>query len=163
MNWLRFLLFPFALIYMLITVVRNWLYKVRIKRGFRFSLPIINIGNLSMGGTGKTPHTEYLIRLLKDTHNMATLSRGYGRKVYGFQLADELSTAFSIGDEPMQFQTKFGTDITVAVDADRVNGVTEICYQKPETDLVLLDDAYQHRSIHPGFNILLTDYNATVL
>ena len=159
MKILRFLLFPFTLIYIVITSFRNWLYNVRIKRSFKFSIPIINIGNLSLGGTGKTPHSEYLIRLLKDNHQMAALSRGYGRKVYGFQIADESSSAHSIGDEPMQFYRKFGHDITVAVDADRVHGVTEICYQKEDTDLVLLDDAYQHRSIQPGFNILLTDYS----
>ena len=159
MRVFRFLLFPLGLLYGAITMFRNWLYKVRIKRSFKFSLPIINIGNLSMGGTGKTPHTEYLIRLLKDNHNLATLSRGYGRKVYGFQIADELSSAWSIGDEPMQFHNKFNDEIIVAVDADRVNGVSEICYRHETTDLILLDDAYQHRSIQPGFNILLTDYN----
>ncbi len=159
MQALRFLLFPFAILYGAITSFRNWLFDRRIKRELRFSIPIINVGNLSMGGTGKTPHTEYLIRLLKKDHHLATLSRGYGRKVYGFQIADKTSTAHSIGDEPLQFYRKFGSEITVAVDADRVNGVSEICYRKEETDLVLLDDAYQHRAIKPGFNILLTDFN----
>jgi len=138
---------------------RNWLYKVNIKRSFKFSIPVINIGNLSVGGTGKTPHTEYLIKLLKDSHQLATLSRGYGRKEFGFKIADEKTTSRQIGDEPLQFYKKFGTDITVAVESDRVKGVMDICYEKEATDLVLLDDAFQHRSIQPGFNILLTDYS----
>jgi len=158
MRFLRFLLFPLSILYASITSFRNWLYKVRIKRSFKFSLPIINIGNLNMGGTGKTPHIEYLIRLLKQDHHLATLSRGYGRKVYGFQLANSESSALSIGDEPMQFQYKYGNEITVAVDTDRVNGATEICYRKEETDLILLDDAFQHRAIQAGLNILLTDF-----
>ncbi|MFK8046335.1 MAG: tetraacyldisaccharide 4'-kinase [Crocinitomicaceae bacterium] len=159
MKWLRFLLFPFSLIYWCVTMFRNFLFNSKIKRSLSFSLPIINVGNLSMGGTGKSPHTEYLVKLLKNNYNVATLSRGYGRKVYGFQIADANSSAHSIGDEPFQFFRKFGKEIIVAVDADRVNGVTEICYQKPETDVVLLDDAYQHRNIKPGLNILLTDYS----
>jgi tetraacyldisaccharide 4'-kinase len=159
MKYLRFILFPISLIYIVITSFRNWLFDVKIKREFRFSLPIINIGNLSMGGTGKTPHTEYLIRLLKNNHKLATLSRGFGRKEFGFKIADDESTSKQIGDEPLQFYKKFGKDITVAVESDRVKGVMDICYAKEETDLVLLDDAYQHRAINPGFNILLTDYN----
>jgi len=159
MQKLRYLLFPITIIYIIITVFRNWLYKVRIKRSFKFSIPVINIGNLSVGGTGKTPHTEYLIKLLKNSHHLATLSRGYGRKEFGFKIADEETTSRQIGDEPLQFYKKFGTDITVAVESDRVKGVMDICYEKEDVDLVLLDDAYQHRSIQPGFNILLTDYN----
>ena len=159
MHNLRYLLFPFSMLYAAITMFRNWLYKVRLKRSFKFSIPIINVGNLSVGGTGKTPHTEYLIRLLKDTHQLATLSRGYGRKEFGFKIADDNSTSRQIGDEPLQFYKKYGKGITVAVEADRVKGVMDICYQKEDTDLVLLDDAYQHRSIQPGFNILLTDYS----
>lgn len=155
----RFLLFPFAIIYASLTAFRNWLFKVRIKREFKFSIPIINVGNLNVGGTGKTPHTEYLIRLLKDSHHLATLSRGYGRKEFGFKIANDKSTALQIGDEPLQFYKKYGNDIIVAVESNRVKGVMDICYQKEDTDLVLLDDAYQHRAIKPGFNILLTDYN----
>lgn len=159
MQKLRFLLFPFTIVYIIITMFRNWLYKVNIKRGFKFSIPVINIGNLSVGGTGKTPHTEYLIKLLKDSHHLATLSRGYGRKEFGFKIADNETTSRQIGDEPLQFYKKFGEDITVAVESDRVKGVMDVCYAKENTDLVLLDDAYQHRAIQPGFNILLTDYN----
>lgn len=159
MQKLRFLLFPISIVYALVTMFRNWLYKVRLKRSFKFSIPIINVGNLSVGGTGKTPHTEYLIRLLKDSHHLATLSRGYGRKEFGFKIADENSTARQIGDEPLQFYKKYGNEITVAVESNRVKGVMDVCYNKEETNLVLLDDAYQHRSIQPGFNILLTDFS----
>lgn len=119
-------------------------------------MPVISVGNLSMGGTGKTPHVEYLIRLLKDEYKVATLSRGFGRKERGFILADENATARQIGDEPMQYQRKFGKQIDVVVDANRVQGVMNLMYQKPDTQVVLLDDAYQHRAIHRGINILLT-------
>lgn len=157
MKYLRLLFFPFSIAYGIITSFRNWLYNNRIKRSMVFSLPIINIGNLSMGGTGKSPHSEYLIRLLKNKFKLATLSRGYGRRVFGFQFANDESTALTIGDEPMQFHNKFGNEITVAVDADRVNGVSEICYHNEDINLIILDDAFQHRAIKPGFNILLTD------
>jgi len=103
MKFLRFLLFPFSLIYGLIVALRNFAYDSGFFKSSKFSLPIINIGNLSMGGTGKTPHTEYLIRLLQDKFKVATLSRGFGRKEYGFKIADENSTALSIGDEPLQY------------------------------------------------------------
>lgn len=155
----KILLAPFALIYWCITSFRNFLFNRNIKRSLSFSLPIINVGNLSMGGTGKTPHIEMLIRLFKSQYKVATLSRGYGRKVYGFQLANEQSSAHTIGDEPYQFYRKFGDDISVAVDADRVAGVSEICLKVPDVELVLLDDAYQHRHIKPGYNILLTDFS----
>ena len=125
----------------------------------KFSIPIISVGNLSMGGTGKTPHIEYLIRLLKDDYKVATLSRGFGRKVRGFQIANDESTAISIGDEPLQYYKKFGDDITVAVEVDRVLGAMDLFRQKDDTQALLLDDAYQHRSIHAGVNILLTDYS----
>ena len=135
-------------------------YRVGIFKSSRFSLPIINVGNLSVGGTGKTPHTEYLIRLLADQNKVFTLSRGFGRKERGFIIADENSTARQIGDEPLQYYKKFGSKIGVAVDANRVTGVMDICRNHPETDLILLDDAYQHRAIHAGLNILVTDYSS---
>lgn len=159
MKKLRFLLAPFAAIYWLITAFRNFLFNHNIKRSLSFSLPIINVGNLSVGGTGKTPHIEMLIRLLKESYKLSTLSRGYGRRVYGFQLANEESNAEKIGDEPFQFYRKFEPNISVSVDADRVNGVSEICLRQPDIELILLDDAYQHRHIKPGFNILLTDFS----
>ncbi|HIP35893.1 MAG TPA: tetraacyldisaccharide 4'-kinase [Crocinitomix sp.] len=159
MRYLRFVFFPFTILYIIITEFRNLLYKVNIKRSFKFSIPIINVGNLSMGGTGKTPHIEYLIRLLKNNHHLATLSRGFGRKQRGFIIANEHSNAEQIGDEPLQFYKKYGKEITVAVEVDRVKGVMDLCYAKEKTDLVLLDDAYQHQAIKAGLNILLTDYN----
>ncbi len=122
-------------------------------------MPVICVGNLSMGGTGKTPHTEYLIRLLKDKYKLATLSRGFGRKDRNFRIADSFANADNLGDEPLQYQCKFGNKITVAVEANRVHGVMDICREKPETNLILLDDAFQHRSIHAGFNILLTSFD----
>lgn len=158
MKFLRFLLFPFALIYGLIVLIRNLAYDTRFFKSSKFSLPIINIGNLSMGGTGKTPHTEYLIRLLKDKYKVATLSRGFGRKEYGFKIADEDATANSIGDEPLQYFKKYGDKISVAVESNRVHGVMDLCREKEETNLILLDDAYQHRAIHAGLNILITSY-----
>ncbi|NOQ73092.1 MAG: tetraacyldisaccharide 4'-kinase [Crocinitomix sp.] len=159
MKILRFILFPFAIIYGGITALRNGFYRFGIFKSSKFNLPIINIGNLSTGGTGKTPHTEYLIRLLKEKHQLFTLSRGFGRKERGFIIADENSTATQIGDEPLQYSKKFGTEIGVAVEANRVMGVMEICRSHPETDLILLDDAFQHRAIHAGLSILITDYS----
>lgn len=125
----------------------------------KFSAATINVGNLSMGGTGKSPHIEYLIRLLKDSNSVATLSRGFGRSVRGFQIADDSSTAASIGDEPLQFYKKYGHEIRVAVEANRVLGAMDLFRQHPEINTLLLDDAYQHRAIHAGLNILLTDYS----
>lgn len=158
-NYFRFILFPFAILYGFITGMRNLMYKVGWFKSTKFSIPIINVGNLSVGGTGKTPHIEYLIRLLKKEYNVATLSRGYGRKSVGFQLANELSDVNQIGDEPLQFYNKFNGEIEVAVDAKRVLGVIDLLHAKPKTNLILLDDAFQHRAILPGLNILLTTYN----
>ncbi|WP_027418449.1 tetraacyldisaccharide 4'-kinase [Crocinitomix catalasitica] len=159
MKLLRFIFLPFGLIYWLITSLRNGLYAIRFFKSAKFSLPIINVGNLSVGGTGKTPHTEYLIKLLKSKYKLATLSRGFGRKVRGFKIAEEGVAVSEIGDEPLQYFTKFGNEIDVVVDADRVAGVVELYREKPTTELVLLDDAFQHRAIHAGLNILLTTYN----
>ncbi len=125
----------------------------------KFSAATINVGNLSMGGTGKSPHIEYLIRLLKDQHQVATLSRGFGRVERGFKIADDHSTAATIGDEPLQFYKKFKNDITVSVEANRVLGAMDLFRQQPDINVLLLDDAYQHRAIHAGLNILLTDYS----
>jgi tetraacyldisaccharide 4'-kinase len=156
MKYFRFIFFPFAVLYWIITSFRNVLFNIGFFNGSKFSIPIINVGNLSMGGTGKTPHTEYLIRLLKDKYKVATLSRGFGRKERGFIIANEDSTALQIGDEPMQYFTKFSPSISVVVDANRVTGVMDLCREKPETQVVLLDDAFQHRAIKAGLNILIT-------
>ncbi len=158
MRLIRFIFFPFGIIYWLITTIRNGFYQLKIFKASRFSIPIINVGNLSMGGTGKTPHTEYLIRLLKTEYKLVTLSRGFGRKERGFILAKEGTNANQIGDEPLQYFTKFGEEINVAVDANRVTGVMDICRALPETNLILLDDAFQHRAISAGLNILITTY-----
>ena len=121
-------------------------------------MPVINVGNLTMGGTGKTPHIEYLINLLMPEYKLAVLSRGYRRKTKDFLIADQYSTADDVGDEPLQYVKKFGTKLTVAVDNNRPNGVTNLMENDPELDVVLLDDAFQHRYIKPGISVLLTDY-----
>lgn len=156
---IRHLLFPFSLLYGLITLARNVLFDFSVLKSSSFDIPTILVGNLSAGGTGKTPHVEYLIQLLKDNHKIATLSRGYGRKSNGFVLADQNSTAQDIGDEPLQFFHKF-PEITVAVDAKRVQGIIELMSQNNPPEVILLDDAFQHRALSAGFSILLTDVNS---
>lgn len=152
-NLLRLLLFPFSLIYGFIILLRNKLYDWGIFKSTKFDLPVICIGNLAVGGAGKTPTTEYLVRLLAD-YKIAILSRGYGRKTKGFILADENATAQIIGDEPMQYYKKF-KQVTVAVCEDRVFGINQL---KQNHDVILLDDAYQHRAVKAGFNILLFEF-----
>lgn len=155
---LRKILFPLALLYWLITYIRNWLYDKGFFNATEFDLPIIAVGNLSVGGTGKTPQIEYLIRLLSDKYKVAVLSRGYKRTTEGFILADENATASSIGDEPFQFYLKF-PNIQIAVDANRKNGIENLLQLKDKPDVILLDDAYQHRKVKAGFYILLTAYD----
>ncbi len=157
MNLLRKLLFPFAILYGLITSTRNFLFDKGILKSHSFDLPIIAVGNLSVGGTGKTPQIEYLIRLLSDTHKIATLSRGYKRESKGFILAKANSNAKMLGDEPFQFYQKFPL-IQVAVDADRKNGIEQLLLQTDKPEIILLDDAFQHRKVKAGFYILLTAY-----
>lgn len=157
MRILRKLLFPFSLIYLLITAVRNFLYNKGIFKSYVAPIPVIAIGNLSTGGTGKTPQTEYLIRLLSGNYKIATLSRGYKRKSKGFVLGDDSSNADVLGDEPFQFYQKFPA-INVAVDADRKNGIEQLLALSPKPEIILLDDAYQHRRVKAGFYILLTSY-----
>ena len=157
MKFLRFLLFPFALIYDLITKVRNLFFEVGFLKQTSFNLPIIVVGNLSVGGTGKTPQIEYLIRLLKDGFKTAVLSRGYKRKTKGFVLLNDAHSAEDVGDEPLQYFKKF-KGIDVAVDANRVQGISKLITEA-SPDLVLLDDAFQHRKVKGSFYILLTKYN----
>lgn len=157
MKLLRIILFPAVPIYYLVTSVRNWLYNKGIKSSKSYDVPIICVGNLSTGGTGKSPMIEYLIRLLKGDYSIATLSRGYKRITEGFVLADEEATADTIGDEPYQFFKKF-EDIKVAVDGNRKNGIQQLMNSKQEPEVILLDDAFQHRKVKAGFNILLTAY-----
>lgn len=154
----RILLLPFALLYWVGIGFRNWLYDRRILRSTSFGLPIICIGNLSVGGTGKSPMVEYLLRLLKDRYRVATLSRGYKRKTSGYSLADDTSTALEIGDEPMQFHLKF-PDVPVAVGEERMDAIPQLLHDRPQTQLIILDDAFQHRAVKAGLNILLTEYN----
>lgn len=155
---LRKILFPLAILYWLITYIRNWLYDKGIFKSHSFDIPIIAVGNLSVGGTGKTPQIEYLIRLLSENYKVAVLSRGYKRTSEGFILADKNATASLIGDEPYQFYSKF-SNIQVAVDANRKNGIENLLQLSNKPDVVLLDDAFQHRKVKAGFYILLTAYD----
>lgn len=138
---------------------RNHLYNIGYRKAFRFDTNVICVGNLTVGGTGKTPMIEYLVRLLSDKYQVTTLSRGYGRKTYGFKIAGEKDSAFTIGDEPYQIFKKFGPKITVAVGEERALAIPEILFNKPENDIILLDDAFQHRTVEANFNILLNDYH----
>lgn len=156
MNALRLLLFPLALIYGFAIAFRNMLYGIGLLRSTEFDKPVINVGNLTTGGTGKSPHIEYLIRLLtRNNKNTATLSRGYGRSTSGFLKVETTHTADHVGDEPLQFKTKF-PDLTVAVDGNRTRGCSNLFSEGKE--VILLDDAFQHRAIKPSLNILLTEY-----
>ena len=154
---MRILLLPISFLYHIVLTIRHKLYDWHILKATRFEKSVICVGNLNLGGTGKTPHTEYLIRLLENNYHVATLSRGYGRKTKGFQLADETSTYEDLGDEPLQYFKKF-PDIQVAVDEDRVDGMRKLICSPNRAEVVLLDDAFQHRSIKAGLNILLTEY-----
>jgi|LauGreSuBDMM15SN_2_FD.fasta_scaffold01530_6 tetraacyldisaccharide 4'-kinase len=154
---LRKILFPFALLYGFITGIRNFLFDNNVFKSYSFDVPIIAVGNLSLGGTGKTPQIEYLIRLLSPNYKVATLSRGYKRKSKGFILANSTSNAEIIGDEPFQFYKKF-KNIQVAVDANRKNGIEKLLSQTNKPEVILLDDAFQHRKVKAGFYILLTSY-----
>ena len=154
----RILLLPFALLYWLVISIRNFLFNKNIFHSSSFGLPLICVGNLSVGGTGKSPMVEYLVGLLKDKFKIATLSRGYKRKTKGYALANENTTALEIGDEPMQFHLKF-PDIPIAVGEGRMEAIRQLLYDKPETQAIILDDAFQHRSIKAGLNIILTEYN----
>lgn len=154
---LRIILFPISILYGFITHIRNKLFDWNVNRSVSFPIPVISIGNLTSGGTGKTPHVEYLIRLLKDDFRISTLSRGYKRKSRGFVLSDENPSLDLLGDEPYLFKLKY-SGIEVAVDEKRVHGVRQLLDRIPDLGLVLLDDAFQHRWIKPGLSILLTDF-----
>lgn len=154
---IRLLLLPFALLYWLAIWVRNKLFDKDILKSSSFNMPIICVGNLSAGGTGKSPMVEYLLRLLHKDFHTATLSRGYKRKTKGYVLANENTTSLEIGDEPRLFQIKF-PNVAVAVGEERLYAVPQILHDRPETQVIVLDDAFQHRSIRAGLNILLTDY-----
>ena len=153
-------LLPLSWLYGIGVRFRNWLFDVGIKKSKAFSIPVISVGNITVGGSGKTPHVEYLIRLLQDKMQIAVLSRGYKRKSKGYVLADKDTTMHEIGDEPFQMHMKF-PNIHVAVDAKRVRGIENLQSEEAskDTDVILLDDAFQHRYVKPGINILLVDYH----
>jgi len=152
------LLYPLSIIYRFITDIRNTLFDTGILHSEEFSIPVICVGNITAGGTGKTPHTEYLADLLRKEYNVAILSRGYKRKSSGFRIAGISSTVKEIGDEPLQISRKF-SDIIVAVDSNRRNGIKTILIQYPGTHVIIMDDGFQHRWVKPGFSILITDFN----
>jgi tetraacyldisaccharide 4'-kinase len=155
---IRILLFPFSLVYALIIKIRNWCFDKRILPSASFNLPIICVGNLAVGGTGKSPMVEWMVGGLKDRFAIAVLSRGYKRKTRGYALADESTTALDIGDEPMQFHSKF-PDVAVAVGEERMVAIPQLLHDRPGTQAIILDDAFQHRFVKAGLNILLTDYS----
>ncbi|APX99446.1 tetraacyldisaccharide 4'-kinase [Lacinutrix venerupis] len=159
MKFIRLLLLPIVPIYFIVTWCRNKLYDLGMKKSKNYNFPIICVGNLSAGGTGKTPMVEYLIKLLNENYNLATLSRGYGRKTKGFVLASENSTANTLGDEPFQFYNKFKNSIRVSVDENRQRGILNLRALNNKPELIILDDAYQHRKVEAKLNILLTTYS----
>lgn len=151
-------MFPLAIIYWLIILIRNKLFDKKILHTSTFGLPLICVGNLAVGGTGKSPMVEFLVRNLKNKFRVATLSRGYKRKTRGYALANNNSDALEIGDEPMQFHLKF-PDVPVAVGERRLEAIPQLLHDKPQVQCIILDDAFQHRSIKAGLNILLTECN----
>ncbi len=157
MMWMRKLLFPFAAIYFLVTLTRNWCYKIGLFRSTSYSFPVICVGNLNTGGTGKSPMTEYLIRLLQEQYKTTILSRGYGRKTKGYIEVNIDNKAIEVGDEPLQFAKKF-PKATVVVCEDRRDGIEKITKTFREPEVLLLDDAFQHRAVQAGYSILLTAF-----
>lgn len=157
-DWLK----PFSWIYGLAVGFRNLLFEMGVLKSKSFAVPVISVGNITVGGTGKTPHVEYLVRLLQNRFHVAVLSRGYKRKSRGFLIADSQTTAFDIGDEPFQMKRKF-PNLTVAVDKKRVHGIEQLMSGQSQLDVVLLDDAFQHRYVKPGVNILLVDYHRLII
>ena len=157
-------LLPFSWIYGLVVWLRNQLFDIGVLKSKAYDIPIISVGNITVGGSGKTPHVEYLVRLLKKHAKVAVLSRGYKRKSKGFVLADDSSDATDIGDEPYQMKRKF-PDIYVAVDKNRRNGIEKLTDNSiaNNTDVIILDDAFQHRYVKPGINILLVDYHRLII
>ena len=155
---IRILLFPLSLIYALIIWTRNRMFDKHIFPSISFNLPIICIGNLSAGGTGKSTMVEFLTRQFKDKISVAILSRGYKRKTTGYAVANDTTTALDIGDEPMQFHVKF-PDVTVCVGEERIVAIPQLLHDRPDTKLIILDDAFQHRSVKAGLNVLLTEYS----
>jgi tetraacyldisaccharide 4'-kinase len=158
MSVFKFLLLPFAMLYDVITSVRNRLYDLKFKASTSFDIPVISVGNLVMGGSGKTPMVEHLIRILEAQYKITTLSRGYGRKTKGFRIASQNETAATVGDEPLQIYKKFSDTVHVVVCEDRALAIPLLLQEFPETQVVLMDDAFQHRRVVPGFSVLLSEY-----
>lgn len=158
MRYLNWLLLPLSWLYGFIMDFRNHLYDAGVLKSFRFDLPVIVVGNLSVGGTGKTPMIEYIIRLLRKEYKVATLSRGYKRRTKGFRIAGPSDNAVTLGDEPFQLYHKFEPEVTVSVGEDRVYSIPFILECCPETEVVILDDAFQHRRLKASLQILITDY-----
>lgn len=154
----RFVLLPVSVLYWLAITIRNLLYDKKLIRSATFGLPLISVGNLAVGGTGKSPMVEYLVSLLQSRYLIATLSRGYRRRTKGYALATTTSTALDIGDEPLALYRKFPA-IPVAVGEERLLAIPELLHDRPDVQAIILDDAFQHRTIEAGFNILLTEYN----
>lgn len=148
-------------IYGMIVGLRNEMFDLKILSSREFDFPVISVGNITVGGTGKTPHAEYIIGFLRKTMKVATLSRGYKRRTRGFLIADTNSTVKQVGDEPLQMKIKFN-EVTVAVDAKRVRGIEKLLERPEKPDVIILDDAYQHRYVSAGLNILLTDYSRLI-
>lgn len=161
MAYTKVLLLPLSIIYGVVVGIRNFLFHIGILKSRRFSVPVLCVGNITVGGTGKTPHTELIIAELRKNFRVACLSRGYKRKTSGFILSDEKSTAREIGDEPMQIKNKF-PDILVACDSNRVRGIEKLQALPQPPEVIVLDDAFQHRYVQADKNIILVDYNRPV-
>lgn len=159
---ISYILTPASWLYGGVTFMRNKLYDWGLFRTVSFDIPVVSVGNLTVGGTGKTPHVEYLVEYLSSSYNLAVLSRGYKRRTKGFVLASDKSTPDTIGDEPYQIYKKYGKRVKVAVCENRAKGIKELQRIDPQINLVILDDAYQHRGVQPKVNILLIDYDRPV-
>ncbi|MFN6943836.1 MAG: tetraacyldisaccharide 4'-kinase [Cytophagaceae bacterium] len=156
---MKYILLPFSLIYKIVTGLRNLLFDVNVLKSSGFPVKLISVGNLSVGGTGKTPHVEYLIELLKAENKLAVLSRGYGRKTKGFILASSISNAEQIGDEPFQYYLKYKNEVAIAVGEERAKAIPILLSKHPDASHIILDDAYQHRYVKRDLNILISDFN----
>ena len=158
-------LLPLSFLYGMGVRFRNMLFDTGILESRSFPIPVISVGNITVGGAGKTPHVEYLIRLLCETKRVSVLSRGYKRRTKGYLLASSSSTSLELGDEPYQMYLKYGRQVHVAVSANRCEGIERLCSdpETKDTDVILLDDAFQHRYVKPGVNILLVDYHRLIV
>ena len=157
MKWYNWILIPISLVYWIITSIRNLFFEIGIFKQNKFNIPIVGVGNITVGGTGKTPHSQYISKLLQNNFKIAVLSKGYGRKTKGFKYVNIDSNYVDVGDEPLQMKKNL-PELIIAVDHKRVNGVNKIMKEHPDVNCIILDDAFQHRSIKICFNILLCDY-----